>query len=215
MPVDFAFLVNPASWAALAALVAMELVLGVDNLIFVALLTHKVREQQRHFVRRLGLGIALLFRLMLLAALAEIVRLTTPLFSIAGHDFSWRDLIMLGGGLFLVYKATGEIHDNVESRHEQRQREAKPRALGVLSATMQVIALDIVFSIDSAAFIHRNPALVMLALSFLLMIGMVLIADGFGVHVPKGYIYSAVLFSGAVEALNMRRRSRSGGDGVS
>ena len=247
MPVDFAFLVNPASWAALAALVAMELVLGVDNLIFVARLTHKVREQQRHFVRRLGLGIALLFRLMLLAALAEIVRLTTPLFSIAGHDFSWRDLIMLGGGLFLVYKATGEIHDNVESRHEQRQREAKPRALGVLSATMQVIALDIVFSIDSivtavgmtddipimalaviiavvtmlfaagplAAFIHRNPALVMLALSFLLMIGMVLIADGFGVHVPKGYIYSAVLFSGAVEALNMRRRSRSGGDGVS
>lgn len=247
MPFDLTFLANPSAWAALAALVAMELVLGVDNLIFVALLTHKVPEQRRKLVRRLGLGIALVFRLMLLAAVAEIVRLTEPLFTVAGHGFSWRDLIMFGGGLFLVYKATGEIHDNVEARHSQKQREAKPRTLGVLSATLQVIALDIVFSIDSivtavgmtddipimalaviiavvamlfaagplANFIHRNPALVMLALSFLMMIGMVLIADGFGVHVPKGYIYSAVLFSGLVEALNMRRRSRSGADDVS
>jgi predicted tellurium resistance membrane protein TerC len=234
-----ALLVDPTAWAALATLIAMEIVLGVDNLIFVALLTTQVAAERRQRVRQVGLGVALLFRLVLLGAVAEVVRLTSPLFEAFGHDFSWRDLIMIAGGLFLVWKATREIHDNVEARHEGVDT-PKARPLGFISATFQVIILDLVFSIDSivtavgmtdhipimivavivavglmlvasgplAAFIERNPTLVMLALSFLLMIGMVLIADGFGAHVPKGYMYAAVLFSGGVEVLNMVRRSR-------
>jgi predicted tellurium resistance membrane protein TerC len=234
-----ALFLDPTAWAALATLIAMEIVLGVDNLIFVALLTSQVASERRDRVRKVGLGIALLFRLALLGAVAEVVKLTSPLFTTFGHGFSWRDLIMMAGGLFLVWKATREIHDNVEARHEGTDP-PKARRLGSVSATFQVIALDLVFSIDSivtavgmtdhipimivavivavgvmlvasgplAAFIERNPTLVMLALSFLLMVGMVLIADGFGAHVPKGYIYAAVLFSGAVEALNMLRRSR-------
>jgi predicted tellurium resistance membrane protein TerC len=234
-----ALVLDPTAWAALATLIAMEIVLGVDNLIFVALLTTQVAAARRGRVRQVGLGVALLFRLALLGALAEVVRLTAPLFAAFGHGFSWRDLIMIAGGLFLVWKATREIHDNVEARHDGTDR-PKARALGFVSATFQVIALDLVFSIDSivtavgmtdhipimivavivavglmlvasgplTAFIERNPTLVMLALSFLLMIGMVLIADGFGAHVPKGYMYAAVLFSGAVEALNILRRSR-------
>jgi predicted tellurium resistance membrane protein TerC len=237
-----ALLVDPTAWAALATLIAMEIVLGVDNLIFVALLTTQVAAERRQRVRQVGLGVALLFRLVLLGAVAEVVKLTYPLFTAFSHDFSWRDLIMIAGGLFLVWKATREIHDNVEARHEGAGT-PKARPLGFVSATFQVIVLDLVFSIDSivtavgmtdhipimvvaviiavalmlvasgplASFIERNPTLVMLALSFLLMIGMVLIADGFGAHVPKGYIYAAVLFSGGVEALNMVRRRRRGG----
>ena len=234
---NLSLLFSPSAWAALATLIAMEVVLGVDNLIFVALLTQKVPENRRALVRRLGLGIALIFRLMLLGLLAEIVRLTEPLLTLLDHPFSIRDLIMIAGGLFLVIKSTREIHDHVEAQHDPESRSGSKR-LGVFSGTAQVILLDLVFSIDSivtavgmtddipimvvavtvavglmllaagplANFIHRNPTLVMLALSFLLMIGMVLIADGFGVHVPKGYIYAAVLFSGLVEALNMRKR---------
>jgi predicted tellurium resistance membrane protein TerC len=220
-----ALVLDPTAWAALATLIA--------------LLTTRVAADRRGRVRQVGLGVALLFRLALLGALAEVVKLTTPLFAAFGHAFSWRDLIMIAGGLFLVWKATREIHDNVETRHDGADA-PKARALGFVSATFQVIALDLVFSIDSivtavgmtdhipimiiavivavglmlvasgplAQFIERNPTLVMLALSFLLMIGMVLIADGFGAHVPKGYMYAAVLFSGAVEALNILRRSR-------
>jgi predicted tellurium resistance membrane protein TerC len=235
-------LFDPTAWAALATLVAMEIVLGVDNLIFVAVLTSQVAEARRAAVRKVGLGVALFFRLALLGALAAVVKLTTPLFIAFGHGFSWRDIIMVAGGLFLVWKATREIHDNVEARHNASEGSPK-RLLGFVAATFQVVVLDLVFSIDSivtavgmtdhipimivavviavavmlvaagplTAFINRNPTLVMLALSFLLMIGMVLIADGFGVHVPKGYIYVAVLFSGSVEALNMLRRSRAPG----
>jgi predicted tellurium resistance membrane protein TerC len=230
---------DPTVWAALATLVAMEIVLGVDNLIFVALLTHQVEESRRNFVRKIGLGVALLLRLALLSVVASVVKFTNPVFSAFDHAFSWRDMIMIAGGLFLVWKATREIHDNVEAKSEA-EPSAGAAALGVASAIVQVILLDIVFSIDSiitavgmtdhipimvvavviavglmffasdplSKFIHRNPTLVMLALSFLLMIGMVLIADGFGVHVPKGYIYASVLFSGVVESLNMLRRSR-------
>lgn len=232
-------IVDPTAWAALATLVAMEIVLGVDNLIFVAILTTQVEESRRGRVRRVGLGVALVFRLALLGAVAEVVKLTSPLFTAFDHGFSWRDLVMIAGGLFLVWKATREIHDNVEARRDGTET-PKARPLGFVSATVQVIMLDLVFSIDSivtavgmtdhipimavamiiavglmlvasgplAAFIERNPTLVMLALSFLLLVGMVLIADGFGAHVPKGYIYAAVLFSGGVEALNMLRRTR-------
>jgi predicted tellurium resistance membrane protein TerC len=232
--IDLVF--DPAAWAALATLIAMEIVLGVDNLIFVALLTSRVPEARRRSVTTIGLGVALIFRLLLLASLAVLAEFTKPVFSVYGHAFSWRDLVMTAGGLFLVWKSTREIHDHVEARHEPAARTAPMTNL--FSAVVQVIALDLVFSVDSivtavgmtdhipimaiavivavilmllaaaplSRFIGANPTLVMLALSFLLMIGMVLIADGFGVHVPKGYIYAAVLFSGAVEALNMRRR---------
>jgi predicted tellurium resistance membrane protein TerC len=240
LPNEIALVLDPAAWVALATLIAMEIVLGVDNLIFVALLTSRVAESRRALVTRTGLGLALLFRLALLASLASVVQLTTPVFSFHAFAFSWRDLVMVAGGLFLVWKSTREIHDNVEAKHDHAARKPAPLT-GVFSAVVQVIALDLVFSIDSivtavgmtehipimavavivsvilmlfaagplSRFIGANPTLVMLALSFLLMIGMVLIADGFGVHVPKGYIYACVLFSGAVEALNMRRRARA------
>jgi predicted tellurium resistance membrane protein TerC len=233
-------ILDPTAWVALATLIAMEIVLGVDNLIFVTISTNRVAASRRAAVRKVGMGLALLFRLGLLAMVAQVVKLTSPLFIAFAHAFSWRDMIMIAGGLFLIWKSTREIHENVEPGHAISQ-ESPARALGFLSATLQVIVLDLVFSIDSivtavgmtdhipimivavvvavalmfvaagalSAFIERNPTLVMLALGFLLMIGMVLIADGFGVHVPKGYIYVAVLFSGAVEALNMLRRSRA------
>ena len=228
---------DPSAWIALATLVAMEVVLGVDNLIFIALITNRVDETRRSLVRQLGLGIALLFRLLLLGTLASVVKLTQPVFTVLEHEFSWRDIVMVAGGLFLVWKSTREIHDSVEAKHDLAARPL-PAALGLFSAVGQVIALDLVFSIDSiitavgmtdkipimivaiviaivlmlvaagplSRFIDTNPTLLMLALSFLLMIGMVLIADGFGFHVPRGYIYAAILFSGLVEALNMLRR---------
>jgi predicted tellurium resistance membrane protein TerC len=235
-----ALVLDPAAWVALATLIAMEVVLGVDNLVFVAILTNRVEESRRALVRRIGVGLALVLRLALLGTIAAIVRFTTPLFEIGGHGFSWRDLILLGGGLFLVWKATREIHENVEPDDEDW--EGGQRALiGFASAVGQIIVLDIVFSFDSiitavgmtdhvpimlvavviavglmlvaadmlSEFINDNPTIVMLALSFLLMIGMTLIADGFGFHVPKGYIYAAMLFSGGVETLNtLARRHR-------
>jgi predicted tellurium resistance membrane protein TerC len=230
---------DPSTWAALGTLIAMEVVLGIDNLVFVAVLSNKIAAARRAQVRRIGMSFALLFRLALLGSIAALVRLTAPLFVIAGHGFSARDLILLAGGIFLVWKATREIHDNVNARPESH-RGGGGSSLGVASAIGQIIVLDLVFSIDSivtavgmtdhiaimvvaviaavalmiwaadrlAAFINRNPTIVVLALSFLLMIGMTLMADGFGVHVPKGYIYAAMAFSLAVEALNLRARSR-------
>ena len=233
-----ALLTDPSAWAALATLVVMELVLGVDNLVFLAIVSGRVAAPRRAVARRLGLGVALVLRLVLLGAIAGLVSLTSPLFSLFGHGFSLRDLVLLGGGFFLIFKATQEIHENVEGRDEEAAADAKP--VGFASAIAQIVALDLVFSIDSivtavgmtdhfpimatavvivivlmglaagplSRFISANPTLVMLALSFLLMIGMVLIADGFGLHVPKGYIYAAFLFSGLVEALNTLRRVR-------
>ncbi|MBX5462616.1 MAG: TerC family protein [Steroidobacteraceae bacterium] len=228
---------DPASWAALVTLIAMEVVLGIDNLIFISILTNKLPEHQRSKARRLGISLALGLRLALLGTIAFIVRLTTPLFDVFGHGFSWRDLILMAGGLFLVWKATKEIHHNVDPDHgpdvfEGRVTQSFAAAIG------QILALDLVFSLDSiitavgmtehvsimviavivtvtimlvaadplANFIHHNPTIVMLALGFLLLIGTTLIAEAFGAHVPKGYVYAAMAFSAAVEGLNMLSR---------
>ena len=230
---------DPSAWAALATLIAMEVVLGIDNLIFVAILTGRVEQSHRRTVRRVGIGLALVLRLALLATIASIVKFTTPLFVALGHGFSWRDVVLLAGGLFLVWKATSEIHQNVDPAAPAKDKGGGP-LVGIAGAIGQIVALDIVFSIDSivtavgmtdhvpimfvavvvavglmlvavdplSKFINRNPTIVMLALSYLLMIGMTLIADGFGVHVPKGYIYAAMIFSATVEALNMAARRR-------
>ncbi len=233
-----ALLVDPSAWAALAALVVMEIALGVDNLVFLALVTGRVAPNRQAAARRLGLSVALAMRLAFLGALAGLVALTAPLFSLFGHGFSLRDLVLLGGGFFLIAKATQEIHEHVEGRDDDDGPPMLP--IGFASAVMQIVALDIVFSVDSivtavgmtdefaimaaavfiviivmgfaagplAGFLRSNPTLIMLALSFLMLIGVVLVADGFGLHVPKGYIYTAFLFSGLVEALNTWRRSK-------
>jgi len=232
---------DPSTWAALATLIAMEIVLGIDNLVFVALLSNRIAAPRRALVRRIGLGLALVFRLALLGSLATLASLTTPLFAALDHAFTPRDLILLAGGLFLVWKATREIHERMEPGAALLEI-GGGTGLALAGAIGQIVVLDLVFSIDSivtaigmtdhlpimvvaviiavlamiaaadalAGFIARNPTVVMLALGFLLMIGMTLIADGFGFHVPKGYIYSAMLFSAIVEALNglARRRSR-------
>jgi predicted tellurium resistance membrane protein TerC len=233
--------VDPAAWIALVTLVAMELVLGIDNLIFIAILTNKLPENQRNVARRVGLGLAVILRLALLATIAFIISLTTPLFSLFGQGLSWRDLILIGGGLFLVWKATKEIHHRVDPDPGPDFFDRRQATLGFAAAMGQIVMLDVVFSIDSiitavgmtphvpimviavvvavavmlmaatplANFIAANPTIVMLALGFLLMIGMVLIAEGFGAHVPKGYVYAAMAFSIAVEGLNMlARRAR-------
>ncbi len=249
---------DPAAWAALVTLVVMEVVLGIDNLIFISILSNKLPEHQRRQARRIGISLALVLRLVLLSTLAFIVGLTAPVFElpwsgpIGEHgepvfelSFSWRDLILIAGGLFLVWKATTEIHEKVDPGETHSVMDTQSKVVGNLgSAIVQILLLDIVFSIDSiltavgmtehlpimiaavvvavgvmmlaadplANFIHRNPTVVMLALGFLLMIGAVLIADGFGVHVPKGYIYAAMAFSAGVEALNMlSRRAGKGG----
>jgi predicted tellurium resistance membrane protein TerC len=232
---------DPAAWAALATLIAMEVVLGIDNLIFIAILTNRLPEGRRDIARKIGIGLALVLRLVLLGTIAFIVTLTAPLFTLFGHGFSWRDLILIAGGLFLVWKATKEIHHRVDPDPGPDVFDRRTASLGFAAAMGQIVVLDLVFSIDSiitavgmtphlpimviavvvavlvmlfaatplANFINANPTIVMLALGFLLMIGMVLIADGFGVHVPKGYIYAAMAFSALVEGLNMLdRRAR-------
>jgi predicted tellurium resistance membrane protein TerC len=229
---------DPHAWAALATLIVMEVLLGIDNLIFISILTNKLPEEKRSNARRIGIGLAVVLRLVLLAGVAYIVQLTTPLFSILGHGFSWRDLILISGGLFLIYKATSEIHDHVVIEDDAEAAAAVAAKATVVGVIGQILALDLVFSLDSiitavgmtneipimiaavviavglmlaaadslGRFIGNNPTIVMLALGFLLMIGAVLIADGMGVHVPKGYIYAAMAFSGLVEGLNMLAR---------
>lgn len=233
--------VDPAAWIALVALIAMEVVLGIDNLIFIAILTNRLPEHQRESGRRIGIGLALIMRLLLLGSIAFIVKLTNPLFSVLGQEFSWRDLILIAGGLFLVWKATKEIHHRVDPDPGPDLFDRKDVSLGFAVAMGQIVVLDIVFSVDSiitavgmtehvpimivavvvavfamllaanplSNFINANPTIVMLALGFLLMIGTALIAEGFGVKVPKGYVYAAMAFSALVEGLNMlERRSR-------
>ncbi|GGF67061.1 membrane protein [Azorhizobium oxalatiphilum] len=232
---------DPAVWIALITLIAMEVVLGIDNLIFISILTNKLPEHQRSRGRRIGIGLALILRLGLLSTVAIIVQLTEPVFSAFGHPFSWRDMILIAGGLFLVWKATKEIHHSVDTTHSDDDlldKGATTVGLTFSSAIVQILLLDLVFSIDSiitavgmtehipimviavivavltmllaadplAKFIEANPTVVMLALGFLIMIGMVLIAEGFGAHVPKGYVYAAMAFSAAVEGLNMMTR---------
>ncbi len=229
---------DPAAWMALATLVAMEIILGIDNLIFISILTNKLPEHMRTKARRIGISGALIMRLLLLGTIAFIVQLTEPIFTLFENEFSWRDLILIAGGLFLVWKATKEIHHNVDPDPHEALTGGKTVALGMGAAVMQILLLDLVFSIDSiitavgmtehfpimfiaviaavtvmlvaadplANFIQRNPTIVMLALGFLLLIGTTLIADGFGAHVPKGYIYAAMAFSALVEVLNMMSR---------
>ena len=241
-------LTDPAAWAALAALAAMEIVLGIDNLVFISILSNKLPEENRSRARRIGLSGALVMRLGLLGAVALIVRLTDPVFEIFDQPFSWRDIILIAGGLFLVWKATKEIHHKVDP--DPGPDVLNPRVMGssLMIMVMQILLLDIVFSIDSiitavgmtrhipimmvavviavgammlaadplANFLNNNPTVVMLALGFLLLIGTTLIAEGFGAHLPKGYIYAAMAFSVAVEVLNMlarRARQKRGATG--
>lgn len=240
-----ALAVDPAVWAALVTLVVMEVVLGIDNLIFISILTNKLPVSMRARTQRMGIALALIMRLALLGTVAWIAKLTTPLFEMFGHGFSWRDLILISGGLFLVWKATKEMHHNVASTADDEDVSGEgTSAAGAMvtitarSAVMQILALDLVFSIDSivtavgmtehipimfvaviaavtamlfvagplSRFIEANPTVVMLALGFLLVIGMTLIAEGFGSHIPKGYIYAAMAFSAFVEGLNMMTR---------
>ena len=242
---------QPAIWAALVTLVVMEVVLGIDNLIFISILSNKLPEAQRQRARRLGIGLALVMRLALLFTISWLVGLTATVFDLgiaSGSEggfetaFSWRDLILIAGGLFLVWKATKEIHHNVDPKPNEDIFDTKAAGLTFGSAIAQILVLDMVFSIDSiltavgmtehveimvvavifsvgvmlfaadplANFINNNPTVIMLALGFLLLIGAVLIADGFGVHISKGFIYVAMGFSAFVEMLNMisRRRQR-------
>ncbi|WP_128255267.1 TerC family protein [Falsirhodobacter deserti] len=217
----------------------MEVVLGIDNLLFISILTNKLPEEHRERARRIGIGLALIMRLGLLATISWIVQLTEPVFTVLGNEISWKDMILIAGGLFLVWKATKEIHHAMDPvDHGETMVGAAGMSFG--SAIVQILVLDLVFSIDSiitavgmtphvpvmviavlvavtvmllaatplARFIEHNPTIVMLALSFLMLIGTTLIAEGLGFYVPKGYIYAAMAFSALVEALNMVARNR-------
>lgn len=227
---------EPSTWLALFTLILMEVVLGIDNLIFISILTNKLPKEKQPSVRKIGITLALLLRLLLLATIAFIVALTTPLFTLFDQSFSWRDLIMLVGGLFLVWKATKEIRYMVDPSKMNKADNLNQQVVHSVAAVMaQIILLDVVFSIDSiitavgmtnhlpimvvavvvavmvmllaaeplSKFIDNNPTVVMLALGFLLVIGTTLIAEGFGVHFPKQYIYAAMAFSVFIEALNI------------
>lgn len=237
---DWIFL--PEAWVALATLLALEIVLGIDNIIFISILVGRLPPQQRELARRLGIGFAMLTRLALLFSLAWIIGLVEPWFSVLGQDISGRDLVLILGGLFLLAKATHEIHLSLEAPQEAEASMAAAARNGMVGIVVQIALLDIVFSLDSVItavglvehlsvmvlailgavavmlfaarsigdFVDRHPSIKMLALSFLMMIGLTLMAEGFDVHVPKGYIYFAMAFSVVVELLNIRvRRNRA------
>jgi predicted tellurium resistance membrane protein TerC len=229
------WMTDPQGWIALATLAALEVVLGIDNIIFISILSGKLPVAQQPRARTIGLMAAMLGRMVLLLSLVWIMRLTTPLFSFLGHAISGRDLILMAGGLFLLTKSTHEIHEKLEGEEGPASANAPPSFAGVI---LQILLLDIVFSLDSVItavgmvsqisimitavilsvgfmmffsgaindFVHRHPTLKMLALSFLLLIGLTLVAEGFGQHIPKGYVYFAMAFSVFVEALNLRSR---------
>jgi predicted tellurium resistance membrane protein TerC len=238
----FDLLTDPHAWASFVTLSALEIVLGIDNVVFISLLVSRMAPEQRLVARRVGLSLALVFRVIMLGGIAYVIHLTTPIFSVAGCDFSWRDLILIAGGLFLLVKGTREIHEDIEGGGPE---EAAPNrvASSMVSAIVQIAVIDLVFSIDSiitavgmadhvevmiaavavailvmyfasepvAAFIERHPTTKMLALSFLLLIGAALVADGMHFHIPRGYIYFAMAFAAAVEVVNvmaLRRRQR-------
>ena len=224
--------------AALVTLTVLEVVLGIDNVIFISILAGKLPAADRERARRVGLMGAMVMRILLLMSIAWIVRLTAPFFTVMGHAFSGRDLILAGGGLFLIYKATHEIHDKLEGEEGHVSARVAPTFAAVIG---QIMLLDIVFSLDSvitavgmaddlsimiaavviavgimmfsagsvSGFVERHPTVKVLALSFLLLIGCSLIADGFGMHIPKGYIYFAMGFSIFVEVINLRARAKS------
>jgi predicted tellurium resistance membrane protein TerC len=229
---------DPQAWIGFVTLAVLEIVLGIDNLIFISILVGKLPARDQPLARRLGLGLAMIGRIGLLLSLSWVVRLTRPLFTVVGQEISGRDLVLIVGGLFLLAKSTHEIHDRLEGEEGHSSARVAPSFTSVL---VQVMLLDLVFSLDSVItavgmvdrisvmvaavitavavmmvfagkvsdFIHRHPSVKMLALSFLLMIGVMLIAEGFGQHIPKGYVYFAMAFSVFVEALNVRMRRKA------
>jgi predicted tellurium resistance membrane protein TerC len=239
-------LTDPNAWAALATLTALEIVLGIDNLVFISVLTSRLDPQRARRARQVGLSLAFVFRVLMLFGLTWLMGLTAPLFTVFKMGISWRDIILIGGGLFLIAKATHEIHGEVEARHEEPVASTAVQAFAWIIA--QLVVIDLVFSLDSiitaigmaedievmigavviamivmyaaanpvGAFIADHPTTKMLALAFLVLIGMALVADGFEFHIPRGYIYFAMAFAGAVEVFNVmatrnrRRKSRAG-----
>ncbi len=234
----FDWLASPEAWVALATLTALEIVLGIDNIIFISILVGRLPPKQRDFARRVGLALAMITRLALLFSLAWIMGLTEPLFSVLGEAISGRDIILIGGGLFLLAKATHEIHNSLEGVEEQERGVAV--APNLMMILVQIAILDIVFSLDSVItavgladhvsvmaiaiiiavgvmlfaaksigdFVDAHPTIKILALSFLVVVGLTLMVEGFDVHVPKGYIYFAMAFSLGVEMLNIRMRKK-------
>lgn len=237
----FDWIADPQAWASLATLTALEIVLGIDNIIFISIMAGRLPKEQQARARQVGLGLALFMRLALLASIAWIVTLTEPLFSLGAYAVSMRDLILLLGGLFLLYKGTNEIHHTMEGQDEAVGTGRKTLTFGAV--IIQILILDIVFSLDSvitavgmanelpvmmlaviiavgvmlfaagptSRFVQEHPTVKMLALSFLILVGVALVADGLHFHIPKGYLYFAIAFSVAVEALNLaaaRRRRR-------
>lgn len=230
-----AWVTDPEIWVAFLTLTALEIVLGIDNIIFISILAGKLPKRQRREARTIGLGLAMVMRIVLLFSLAWMMRLTTPLFTVLEQDISGRDLILIAGGLFLIAKSTLEIHDKLEGEEGRSAARAAASFAGVL---VQIALLDIVFSLDSvitaigmvsqvgvmvaaiviatlfmmlfagavSSFVDRHPTVKMLALSFLVLVGVVLVGDGLDMHVPKGYIYFAMAFSVLVEMLNLRVR---------
>lgn len=239
-------LADPNVWIAFATLTIMEIVLGIDNIVFISVLVSRLPREQAEFARKLGIGLALVFRIILLFLISLIVQLKDPVFELFGQGFSWKDIILVAGGAFLIYKATHEMHAAIEEPHEVGLVEAAKTSLQAI--LVQIVIIDMVFSIDSiitavgmvpadqvavmiaavlvavgvmfvasgpiARFVAENPTTKMLALAFLLLIGVTLVADGLGFHIPKGYIYSAMAFSVLVEAINIfakRRKQRQSG----
>jgi len=233
----FAWISDPNAWMALGTLTILEIVLGIDNIIFLSLVVAKLPKEQQQRARRLGLGAAMLMRLALLASIAWVIRLTTPLFTVLGNEISARDLILLLGGLFLIWKASKEIHESIEGEEEG----IKTNVHSFFGAIVQIMLLDIIFSLDSVItavglsdhlfimmaavviavgvmmfaarpigeFVERHPSVKMLALSFLILVGFTLMLESFDIHVPKGYIYFAMFFSIAVESLNLIRNKKN------
>jgi predicted tellurium resistance membrane protein TerC len=236
-----ALLSDPNAWAALATLTALEIVLGIDNIIFISILVSRANAQQALRARRIGLSLAFLFRVVMLFTLTALMRLTYPLFSVFGMGISWRDIILIGGGLFLIAKTTREIHSEFEPR--AGPGDAPAAAQSFAGVVAQLVVIDIVFSLDSiitaigmvkqveimigavtlamlvmyfasrpvAAFVTQHPTTKMLALAFLILIGVALVADGFEFHIPRGYIYFAMAFAAAVEFVNVLARRRRQG----
>ena len=233
---------NPEAWAALLTLTALEIVLGIDNVIFLSVIVSRIPAPQAKRARQIGLALALVFRILLLSLLVWLIGLTQALFSLGGLPFSWRDIILIGGGLFLIAKATHEIHTEVEAGDEADN--AAPAGSAFFWVIVQIIVIDLVFSLDSiitaigmaqdlaimiaavviaclvmyassgpvARFVAEHPTTKMLALAFLVLIGVALVADGFKFHIPRGYIYFAIVFSAAVEFFNVlaqRNRKRA------
>jgi predicted tellurium resistance membrane protein TerC len=232
-------LTNPEIWVALITLTVLEIVLGIDNIIFISILVQRLPAESRDRARYIGLGLAMGMRIALLLTISWIVGLTAPVFTFNGNEFSWRDLILIGGGLFLLWKATTEIGESLEGEPAHHVAANVPTA-SMASVLTQIVLLDIVFSLDSvltavgmaedvivmiaavviavlvmlvasgplSKFVHDHPSVKMLALAFLLLIGVTLVADGFGFHIDKAYIYAAMGFAVFVEALNLRSRRK-------